>query len=187
MTHKQLLASKRSRDLAQAIANFFLVNARRISIYYCCYRRLSKRSCISFWAIARVKTRPSTYRVIAWSFDRLAIASVYIWIACFQNRLHPPPTCYSFALLTSFCNWNRSSLIAYVPIMGCFYLTYCIMFIKWLKVGMSDMQELTEEVLEWNKTLFLCFSLYICSKLPDRVRKQFSQLWNLFFFSYLLF
>ena len=33
------------------------------------------------------------------------------------------------------------------------------MFTKWLKVGMSDMQEWTEEVLEPNKTLFLCFSL----------------------------
>ena len=35
------------------------------------------------------------------------------------------------------------------------------MFTKWLKVGMSDIQEWTEEVLEPNKTLFLCFSLYI--------------------------
>ena len=31
------------------------------------------------------------------------------------------------------------------------------MFTKWLKVGMSDMQEWTEEVLEPNKTLFLLF------------------------------
>ena len=33
------------------------------------------------------------------------------------------------------------------------------MFTKWLKVEMSDMQKWTEEVLEPNKTLFLCFSL----------------------------
>ena len=37
-----------------------------------------------------------------------------------------------------------------------------------LKEGMSDMQEWTEEVLEPNKTLFLCFSLGMFS-----VRKQF--------------
>ena len=46
---------------------------------------------------------------------------------------------------------------------------------KWLKVGMSDMQEWTEEVLEPNKTLFLCFSLCML-KIYDRVRKQFLQL-----------
>ena len=28
---------------------------------------------------------------------------------------------------------------------------------KWLKMGMSDMQKWMEEVLESNKTLFLCF------------------------------
>ena len=37
------------------------------------------------------------------------------------------------------------------------------MFTEELKVGMSDMQERTEEVLESNKTLFLCF-LYVCLK-----------------------
>ena len=41
--------------------------------------------------------------------------------------------------------------------MGYFHLTYCTMFTKWLKMGISDMQEWTEEVLESNKTLFLCF------------------------------
>ena len=40
------------------------------------------------------------------------------------------------------------------------------------------MQECTEEVLEPNKTLFLCFSLCMF-KIYDRVRKQFSQLQNL--------
>ena len=49
------------------------------------------------------------------------------------------------------------------------------MFIKWLKVGMSDMQEWTEEVLELNKTLFLYFSLCMF-KIYDRVRKQVLQL-----------
>ena len=73
----------------------------------------------------------------------------WIWRACFQN-LHPPPTCYSFALLSSFCNWNSSSLIKYVPFVGHFHLTYCTILAKWL--GMGDMQEWTEEVLEPNKT-----------------------------------
>ena len=35
--------------------------------------------------------------------------SLSIWRACFQNLLHPPPTCYSVALLTSFCNENSLS------------------------------------------------------------------------------
>ena len=40
--------------------------------------------------------------------------------------------------------------------------TYFTIFTKWLKVGMSDMQDWTEEVLEPNRTLFLCFSfLYV--------------------------
>ena len=47
----------------------------------------------------------------------------------------------------------------------------CTMFTKLLKVRMSDMQEWTEEVLEPDKTLFLCFSLYMF-KFDDRVRKQ---------------
>ena len=38
---------------------------------------------------------------------------------------------------------------------------YCTMITKWLKVGMSDLQEWTEEVLESDKTLFPCFSLCI--------------------------
>ena len=46
---------------------------------------------------------------------------------------------------------------------------------KLLKVGMSDMQEWTEEVLESNKTLFFCFSLCMCI-FYDRARKQFLQL-----------
>ena len=38
------------------------------------------------------------------------------------------------------------------------------MFTKWSKVGMSDMQEWPEEVLESNRTLFLFFFfLYVCS------------------------
>ena len=40
-----------------------------------------------------------------------------------------------------------------------------------VKVGMSDMQEWPEEVLELNMTLFLCFSLCMF-KFHDRVRKQ---------------
>ena len=77
------------------------------------------------------------------------------------------------------------SLIKYVPIVGYFHLTYCTIFTKWLKVGMRDMQEWTEEVLE-AKTLFLCFSLCMF-KIYDRVRKQFLQMYNLFiyFFWYL--
>ena len=59
--------------------------------------------------------------------------------------------------------------------LGHFHVTYYTMFTKWLKVGMSDMQEWTEEVLESNKTLFLCFSLGMV-KIYDRVRKQFLQL-----------
>ena len=52
---------------------------------------------------------------------------------------------------------------------------YSIMCTKWLEVGMSDMQGWTEDVLESNKTLFLCFSLcmYI---FYDKARKQFLQL-----------
>ena len=46
---------------------------------------------------------------------------------------------------------------------------------KVIKRGMSDMQEWTEEVLEPNKTLFLCFSLCMF-KFYDSVRKQFFQL-----------
>ena len=49
------------------------------------------------------------------------------------------------------------------------------MFTKWLEVGLSDMQDWKEEVLEPNKTLFLCFSLYMF-KFYDRVRKQSLQL-----------
>ena len=63
----------------------------------------------------------------------------------------------------------------YVPIVGYFHLTYSTMCTKWVKVGMSDMQEWTEEVLEPNKTLFLCFSLCMF-KIYDSVRKQFLQL-----------
>ena len=62
----------------------------------------------------------------------------------------------------------------YVPIVGYFHLTYCT-FRKWLKVGMNDMQEWTEEVLEPNKTLFLCFSLCMFI-IYDRVKKQTLQL-----------
>ena len=42
------------------------------------------------------------------------------WRACFQNLLHPPPTCYSFALLTPCWNEKTKSLIKYVPIV-CFF------------------------------------------------------------------
>ena len=57
----------------------------------------------------------------------------------------------------------------------------CTMFTRWLKVGMSDMQEWMEEVLEPSKSLFLCFSLCMF-KFYDRVRKQSLQLLNLNFF-----
>ena len=46
---------------------------------------------------------------------------------------------------------------------------------KFLKVGMSDMQEWTEEDMEPNKTLYLYFSLCMF-KIYERVRKQFLQL-----------
>ena len=46
---------------------------------------------------------------------------------------------------------------------------------KVIKMGMSDMQGWTEEVLEPNKTLFLCFSLCMF-KFYDRIRKQSLQL-----------
>ena len=91
----------------------------------------------------------------------------------FPKPLTSTPTCYAFALLTSCCNSNGSSLIKYVPIVSYFHLTYSTMCTKWLKVGMSDMQMWTEEVvLESNKTFFLCFSLCKCI-FYDRTRKQF--------------
>ena len=53
-----------SRILAQAIANFFLhnvlVNDRRISNSYCCYKRLSKMLCLRFWAIAKAMDRQTS-------------------------------------------------------------------------------------------------------------------------------
>ena len=77
--------------------------------------------------------------------------------------------------------YRSSSLIKCVPIVGNFHLKYSTMRTKWLKVGMSDMQEWTEEVLESNKTWFLCFSLcmYI---FYDSARKQLLQFWNLILF-----
>ena len=49
---------------------------------------------------------------------------------------------------------------------------------KVIKVRISDMQQWTEEVLEANKTVFLCFSLcmYIYY---ERARKQFLEFWIL--------
>ena len=67
-------------------------------------------------------------------------------------------------IVDSFCSYNSSSLIKYVPIVGYFHVTCCTMFTKWLKVGMSDMQEWTEKVLESNRLYSFVF-LYICSKL----------------------
>ena len=46
---------------------------------------------------------------------------------------------------------------------------------KVIKMGMNDMQERTEEVLEPNKTLSLCFSLCMF-KFYDVVRKQFNNI-----------
>ena len=63
----------------------------------------------------------------------------------------------------------------YVPIVGYFHLTYSTMCTKWLKVWMSDMQKWTEEVLESNKTLLLCFPLWMYM-FHNRARKQFLQL-----------
>ena len=45
------------------------------------------------------------------------------------------PTCYSFALLTSFGNWNSSSLIKDVPIVGYFHVTYCKNVYEVIKSG----------------------------------------------------
>ena len=47
--NKQLLAGKRSRIFAHAIANFFLVNARRPIDY----KRLFRHTCIRFGAITK--------------------------------------------------------------------------------------------------------------------------------------
>ena len=55
----------------------------------------------------------------------------------FPKPLTSTPTCYSFALLTSFCSENSSSLIKHVPIVGYFHVTYCTMFTKWLKVELT--------------------------------------------------
>ena len=82
----------------------------------------------------------------------------------FPNLLHPPLTCYSFALLTSFC--SCCGLLSFDVVHNVY---------KVRKVGMSDMQEWTEEVLEPNKTSFLCFPLCMF-KFYNRVRKQFLQL-----------
>ena len=62
------------------------------------------------------------------------------------------------------------SLIKYVPNVGYFHLTYSTMFTKWSKVGMSDMQEWTEAVLESNKTLFLFF-LYVYVQILSQGQK----------------
>ena len=70
----------------------------------------------------------------------------------------------SFDVLHNVYNWDEYS-----------YIHLSLRFTKWLKVGMSDMQEWTEEALEPNKTLFLCFSLCMF-KFYDRVRKQSLQL-----------
>ena len=63
----------------------------------------------------------------------------------------------------------------YVIIVDFFHLTYSAKRTKWLKVGMSDTQKWIEEVLEPNKTLFLCFSLCMYT-FYDRALKQFLQL-----------
>ena len=50
----------------------------------------------------------------------------YIWRACFQNLLHPPPTCYSFALLTSLgCNHEPISVNP-VPCTNCNQWTFSV-------------------------------------------------------------
>ena len=49
---------------------------------------------------------------------------------------------------------------------------------KWLKVGMNDTQKWTEEVLEPNKAIFLCFSLSMYT-LYDSARKQFLQIYRI--------
>ena len=85
----------------------------------------------------------------------------HIWRACFQNLLKhppPPPDMLLICIIDFLLQKNSSRLIKYVPIVEYFHLMYCTLFTKWLKAGMIDMQEWTEEVLEPNKTLFLCFS-----------------------------
>ena len=57
---------------------------------------------------------------------------------------------------------------------------------KWLKVGMSDMQEWTEEVLESNKILFLCFFFIYVQNLWQG-QKAVLTIVEFEFFDYLLF
>ena len=45
----------------------------------CLAKRLSKRLCMQFWAIARAMTRPFTCQAIIWPFASLAIASFYVY------------------------------------------------------------------------------------------------------------
>ena len=61
---------------------------------------------------------------------------------------------------------NSSSLIKYDLIVGYFIDVLHNVY----KVGMSEMQEWPEEVLESNKTLFLCFS-FCMFKICDRGQK----------------
>ena len=116
------------------------------------------------------------------SFKPDIVKGMRTWRACFQNLLHSPRhvTHLHYHQRLPFAIKIVPSLIKYVPTVGYSHLTYCTMFTKWLKVGRSDMQEWTEEVLEPNKILFLCFSLCVF-KIYGRVRNQFLIFWYLLF------
>ena len=62
---KQWLTGKGQGFQPKQLPTFFLVNARQISNCYCWYKRLCKRLCKCFWAIAKAVARPFTYQAIA--------------------------------------------------------------------------------------------------------------------------
>ena len=66
-------------------------------------------------------------------------------------------------------------LVKYVPIVGYFYLTLLCNVYKVIKSGNEWHAGVDRRGLEWNKTLFLCFSLCMF-KFYDRIGKQFLQL-----------
>ena len=50
----------------------------------------------------------------------------------------------------------------HVCIADVFHLMNSSLCAKWFKVEICDTPKYTEEVFETNKTLFLCFSIYVC-------------------------
>ena len=89
----------------------------------------------------------------------------------FPKPLTSTPTCYSFAALTSFCSlkiFKFMQLCSYWALLSFTVFSNCT---KWLNVEIVCTQKWIEDVLEPNKTLFLCFSLYVYA-FYDRLRKQ---------------